>query len=69
MFCAYGGHFSKLSNSKETTNSKLREIANDYEKREKYIENVENEIKTLHSAFLYGIRPRQLVKSLKLSIN
>ena len=65
MFCAYGGHFSKLSNSKETTNFKLREIANDFEKREKYGKNVENEVKALNSAFLYGIRQQQLVKRLK----
>ncbi len=65
IFCAYGGHFSKLSNSKEVTNSKLREITSDYKKRD----TIENEVETLHSAFLYGIRPQQLVKSLKLLIN
>jgi len=65
MFCAFGGYFAKMSNSKEVTNSKLREFSSDYKK----CKTIENEIKTLHSAFLYGIRPQQLVKSLKLLIN
>ncbi|NVM43867.1 MAG: hypothetical protein HWN79_03030 [Candidatus Lokiarchaeota archaeon] len=69
MFTAFGGYFSKMSNSKEVTVSKLKEIAKNYKTRNKNSENIENEIKTLHSAFLYGIRPQQLVKSLKLSIN
>ena len=65
MFTAYGGYFAKMRNSKEVTNSKLREIASDYKKSK----TIENEIETLHSAFLYGIRPQQLVKNIKLSIN
>ncbi|NVM17021.1 MAG: hypothetical protein HWN80_04845 [Candidatus Lokiarchaeota archaeon] len=69
MFTAFGGYFSKLSDSKEVTYSKLREIAKDYKSRDKNIKNIENEIKTYHSAFLYGIRPQQLVESLKLLVN
>jgi len=69
MFSAFGGYFSKMSNSKEVTKSKFKEIANDYMKRDRNIKNVENEIITLHTAFLYGIRPQQLVKSIKILIN
>ena len=64
IFTAFGGYFSKLSDSKEVTYSKLKEIAKDYKSHGKNIESIENEIKTLHSAFLYGIRPQQLVKRL-----
>ena len=49
--------------------SKLKDIAEDYKKRGKHIESVENDVKTLHSAFLYGITPQQLVKGLKLLID
>lgn len=69
MFTAFGGYFSKMSNSKEVTYSKLKEIARDYKIRDKDIENIKNDIKTLHSAFLYGISPQQLVKGLKLLID
>ncbi|MHA2287159.1 MAG: hypothetical protein ACXABG_00105 [Promethearchaeota archaeon] len=69
MFTAYGGYFSKMSNSREVTVSKLKEIARNNKNRGKNSDDIESEIKTLHSAFLYGIRPQQLVKSLKLSIN
>jgi len=69
MCTAFGGYFSKMSNSKEVTYSKLKEIAEDYKKRGKQIGNIENDIKTLHSAFLYGITPQQLLKGLKLLIN
>lgn len=69
MFTAFGGYFSKMSTSKEVTYSKLKEIAEDYRSREKDIENIENDVKTLHAAFLYGISPQQLVKGLKLLID
>lgn len=69
MFTAFGGYFSKLSNSKEITDTKLREISRVYGTRRKNNGSIEHEIKTLHSAFLYGIRPQQLVKSLKLLVN
>ena len=69
MFTAYGGYFSKLSNSREVTVSRLKKIAKKYKTRGKHNEDIVDEIKTLHSAFLYGIRPQQLVKSLKLAIN
>ncbi len=69
MFTAFGGYFSQLSNSKEVTNSKLKEIARFYKNRKKNNGYLEKEIQTLHSAFLYGIRPQQLVKNLKLLPN
>ena len=69
MITAFGGHFGLLSNSKETSYSKLKEIAEDYKTLNKDIANIENDIKTLHSAFLYGITPRQLVQGLKLLID
>lgn len=69
MCTAFGGYFSKMSNSKEVTYSKLKDIAEDYKKRGKHIESVENDVKTLHSAFLYGITSQQLVKGLKLLID
>ncbi|MFX0049529.1 MAG: hypothetical protein ACFE8G_15440 [Candidatus Hermodarchaeota archaeon] len=69
MFTAFGGYFSEMSDSKEATYSKLKEIARDYKTRDKNSETIEHEIKTLHSAFLYGIRPQQLLKSLKLLTN
>ena len=69
MFTAFGGYFSKMSDSKEVAYSKLKKIANEYKSRDKDIENIENDIKTLHSAFLYGITPQQLVKGLKLLID
>jgi len=69
MFAAFGGYFSKMSNSKEVTYSKLKEIAEDYKSRVKRIENIENDIKTLHTAFLYGITSQQLVKGIKLLID
>ena len=69
MFTAFGGYFSKMVNSKEDTYSKLKDIARDYKSRNKNGENIEHELKTLHSAFLYGIRPQQLVKSLKLAFD
>ncbi|GAG08856.1 unnamed protein product, partial [marine sediment metagenome] len=55
-----------MSNSKEVTYSKLKELADDYKSRVKRIENIENDIKTLHTAFLYGITSQQLVKGIKL---
>jgi len=66
---AFGGYFSKMSNSKEVTYSKLKEIAEEYKSRNKDIQDIENDIKSLHSAFLYGITPQQLVKGLKLLID
>ena len=69
MFNAFGGYFGKMSNSKELSYSKLEEIAKDYKEQNKDIDNVENDIKTLHSAFLYGITPQQLVRGLKLLID
>ncbi|MFX1447123.1 MAG: hypothetical protein ACFFCG_03165 [Promethearchaeota archaeon] len=69
MFTAFGGYFSEMSDSKEATYSKLKEIARDYKMLDKNTETIEHEIKTLHSAFLYGIRPQQLLKSLKLLTN
>ena len=69
MFTAFGGYFSKMSNSKEVTFSKLKEIARDYKSQQKDIETIENDIKTLHAAFLYGISPQQLVKGLNLLID
>ena len=69
MFIAFGGHFGLLSNSKESSYSKLKEIAEDYKILNKDIADIENDIKTLHSAFLYGITPRQLVQGLKFLID
>ena len=58
-----------MSNSKELSYSKLEEIAKDYKEQYRDINDVENDVKTLHSAFLYGISPQQLVKGLKLLID
>ncbi|MBY9009444.1 MAG: hypothetical protein KGD74_06230 [Candidatus Lokiarchaeota archaeon] len=69
MFTAFGGYYNSMSNSKETSYSKLEEIAKDYTEKNKDINNIENDIKTLHSAFLYGISPQQLVKGLKLLVD
>ena len=69
MFTAFGGYYGKMSNSKELSYSKLEEIAKDYKKQYRDINDVENDVKTLHSAFLYGISPQQLVKGLKLLID
>ena len=62
MFTAFGGFFSKMSNSKEVTYSKLKKIAEDYKALNRDVADIENDIKTLHSAFLYGITPKQLVQ-------
>lgn len=64
MFTAFGGYFSKMSNSKEVTSSKLKKIAEDYKALNIDVADIENDIKTLHSAFLYGITPKQLVQFL-----
>ena len=69
MFSAFGGYFGKMSNSKELSYSKLEEIAKGYKEQNKNINNIENDIKTLHSAFLYGISPQQLVKGVKLLVD
>ncbi len=69
MFAVFGGYFGELSNSKELSYSKLEEIAKDYNEQNKDINNIENDIKTLHFAFLYGISPQQLVRGLKLLID
>ena len=69
MLTAFGGCFGLLSNSKETSYSKIKEIAEDYKIKNKDIANIENDVKTLHSAFLYGITPRQLVQGIKLLID
>jgi hypothetical protein len=69
MFTAFGGYYGKMSNSKELSYSKLEEIAKDYKEQYRDINEVENDVKTLHSAFLYGISPQQLVKGLKLLID
>jgi len=69
MFTAFGGYYGKMSNSKELSYSKLEEIAKDYKEQYRDINDVENDVKTLHSAFLYGISPQQLVKGLKLLID
>ena len=66
MFTAFGGHYNSMRSSKELSYSKLEEIAKEYKEQHKDINNIENDIKTLHSAFLYGISPQQLVKGLKL---
>ena len=69
MITAFGGYFGLLSKSKENSYSKLKEIAEDYKALNKDIVNIENDVKTLHSAFLYGITPKQLVQGLKLLID
>ena len=69
MFTAFGGYYGKMSNSKELSYSKLEEIAKDYKEQYRDLNEVENEVKTLHSAFLHGISPQQLVKGLKLLID
>ena len=69
MFTAFGVYYGKMSNSKELSYSKLEEIAKDYKEQYRDINEVENDVKTLHSAFLYGISPQQLVKGLKLLID
>lgn len=69
MITAFGGYFGLLSNSKETSYSKLKEIAGDYKALNKDVANIENDVKTLHLAFLYGITPKQLVQRLKLLID
>ena len=69
IFIAFGGYFGLLSNSKESSYSKLKEIAEDYKALNKDVAEIENDIKTLHSALLYGITPRQLVQGLKLLID
>ncbi len=69
MFTAFGGYYGKMSNSKELSYSKLEEIAKDYKEQYRDINGVESDVKTLHSAFLYGISPQQLVKGLKLLID
>jgi len=66
MFTAYGGYYGQMSNSKELSYSKLEEIAKGYKEQYRDINDIESDIKTLHSAFLYGISPQQLVKGLKL---
>ena len=68
MFNAFGGYYGKMSNSKELSYSKLEEIAKRYKEQNKSINNIENDIKTLHSAFLYGISPQQLVRGVKLLV-
>ena len=69
MFTAFGGYYNSMKNSKELSYSKLEEIAKEYKEQCKDINNIENDIKTLHSAFLYGISPQQLVKGIKLLID
>ena len=69
MFTAFGGNFGLLSDSKEASYSKLKEIAEDYKALNKDVANIENDVKTLHLAFLYGITPKQLVQGLKLLID
>ena len=69
MFTAYGGYYGEMSNSKELSYSKLEEIAKDYKEQYRDINSIENDIKTLHSAFLYGISPQQLVKGIKLLVD
>ena len=69
MFTAFGGNFGLLSDSKETSYSKLKEIAEDYRTSNKDVANIENDVKTLHLAFLYGITPKQLVQGSKLLID
>ncbi len=69
MFNAFGGYFGKMSNSKELSYAKLEEIAKGYKEQNKNINNIENDIKTLHSAFLYGISQKQLVRGVKLLVD
>jgi len=68
MFTAYGGYYGKMSDSKELSYSKLEDIAKRYKKQYRDINNIKSDVKTLHSAFLYGISPQQLVKGLKLLV-
>ncbi|MBY8978792.1 MAG: hypothetical protein KGD72_00245 [Candidatus Lokiarchaeota archaeon] len=69
MFSAFGGYFGKMSNSKELSYSKLEEIAKSYKEQNKNSNNIENDIKTLHSALLYGISCQQLVRGVKLLVD
>ncbi len=69
MFSAFGGYFGKMSNSKELSYSKLEEIAKGYKEQNKNINIIENDIKTLHSAFLYGISPQQLIRGVNLLVD
>jgi len=69
MFKAFGGYFGKMSDSKEVSYSKLEEIAKSYKEQKKNVQNIENDIKTLYSAFLYGISPQQLVRGVKLLVD
>ena len=48
---------------------KLEEIAKGYKEQNKSIYKIENDIKTLHSAFLYGISSQQLVRGVKLLVD
>ena len=69
MFNAFGGYFGKMSDSKELSYLKLEEIAKDYMEQNKNVNTIENDIKTLHLAFLYGISPQQLVRGIKLLVD
>ncbi len=66
MFIAFGGHFGKLGGSKEENYKKIEEIARSYEKEGKEAANIENDIGTMHRAFLCGISPVQLVQGLRM---
>lgn len=66
MFTAFGGHFGKLGASKEENYKRIEEIARSYEKEGKKASNVENDVQTMHRAFLYGIPPVQLVQGLRM---
>ena len=69
MFTAFGGYYNSMRNSKELSYSKLEEIAKEYMEQLKDVNGIENDIKTLHSAFIHGISPQQLVKGLKLLVD
>ncbi|MHA2010154.1 MAG: hypothetical protein ACW99E_21850 [Promethearchaeota archaeon] len=65
MFIAYGGYFGKRKGSDFSTNKVLKKILSELQLQRKKV-NVEGlNLKMLHRALLYGITPKQYVKSLQ----
>ena len=66
MFVAFGGYCGKCASSKEDAYQELKIIAGEYAKSGKDIAKIENDVRTLHRAFLHGITLVQLVQGLRV---
>jgi pyruvate/2-oxoacid:ferredoxin oxidoreductase beta subunit len=61
MFTAFGGYFNQYRTSKEIQQQIIKEVAEEYSRKEQSRAKLESDVRTLHKAFLNGISLPQLI--------